>query len=281
MAELFFEVGADTLKLAPILFLIYMAVELVEHRLSHRTMPTSGRAINAGPVLGAFLGVLPQCGFSVASSCLYSEGLITSGTLLATFISTSDEALPVLLAQAGATKLVAQIIGIKLLIAIVVGYAADMYFARPAGVSSTTLNTTYHCTSRVPCESSRGLIKASLSRTLKIMLLTFCVSLAVEMGIAGLGREAMGRIFLEGSPLQPIVTAIFGLVPSCGVSVAIAEFFLKGTISFGSAISGLCSSSGMGILVLAKENKDHRDTVRIILTLLSASIVSGLVIELL
>lgn len=268
--------GTDTLRLAPVLFAVYILVELLEHRLSHATAPKVSKTARTGPLFGALLGLVPQCGFSVASSCLYSEGLITSGTLLATFISTSDEALPVLLAEAGASKVIAQILITKLFIAICVGYVVDVYYKHPTAVLPRTCGC--HTESH---ESLSQLLVNSLVRTLKIVILTFSVSIGIEIGIAVLGSDTMENLFLQGSLAQPVATAIIGLIPSCGVSVALAEFFLKGTISFGAAIAGLCSSSGMGILVLAKENKNARDTFRIILILLTTSITSGLLIELL
>jgi len=210
--------------------------------------------------------------------------------LLAVFLATSDEAIPVILAQPGRGKFVVALLITKLIIGLVAGYAIDLVLG---SVSRGKLDHGHQIPVDDPHEA--GCCKHDLSgkigkwqwlthpliHTAKIFVFIMAVTLAINALIAFVGEENLGRVLLKQFLLQPFLAALIGLIPNCAASVAIAELFLKGGLSCGSAIAGLCSGAGLGILVLLKENHDNRDTIRILLLLVAISTVVGIAIQLL
>ena len=276
MRELFLDALADSAALIPFLLLIYLLVELFERRLSGRITHVLEKSAKAGPALGAAFGCIPQCGFSVVASALYARRLITKGT--------------VILAQPGKGKFVVVVLVTKLIIGLVAGYAIDL----AVGSSSRKIKDHAHQHS-VEAPLDAGCCHHDLSGTIgkwqwlthplihtaKIFLFIMAVTFALNVQIASVGEENLGRVLLKQHLLQPFLAALIGLIPNCAASVAIAELFLKGGLSYGSAIAGLCSSAGLGGLVLLRENHDRRDTIRILLLLVVISTVAGITIQLL
>ncbi|MEI7696297.1 MAG: putative manganese transporter [Chlorobium sp.] len=290
MRELFLDALSDSAAMIPFLLLLYFLVELFERRLGGKISHALEKSAKVGPALGAAFGCIPQCGFSVVASALYARRVITKGTLLAVFLATSDEAIPVILAQPGKGKFVVAVLVTKLIIGVVAGYAIDLAL----GILSRGKVERGH---KIPVEAlhDAGCCKHDLSGTIgkwqwlthplihtaKIFLFIMAVTFAINALIAFVGEDNLGRVLLKQHLLQPFLAALIGLIPNCAASVAIAELFLKGGLSYGSAIAGLCSSAGLGILVLLKENHDSRDTIRILILLVAISTVAGIAIQLL
>ena len=290
MRELFLDALSDSTALIPFLLLIYFLVELFERRFSGTITHALEKSAKAGPALGAAFGCIPQCGFSVVASALYARRLITKGTLLAVFLATSDEAIPVMLAQPGKGKFVVTVLVTKLIIGLVAGYAIDLAVGRLSRKKEVHIHQ-----HPVEAPHDAGCCNHDLSgrigkwqwlthpliHTAKIFLFIMAVTFAINVLIAYVGEENLGRVLLKQHLLQPFLAALIGLIPNCAASVAIAELFLKGGLSYGSAIAGLCSSAGLGGLVLLRENHDLRDTIRILLLLVAISTVAGIAIQLL
>ena len=290
MRELFLDALADSVEMIPFLLVIYFLVELFERRFGATIEGSLQRTAKAGPALGAAFGCVPQCGFSVVASALYARRLITKGTLLAVFLATSDEAIPVILAQPDKAELVTNILATKLIIGFVSGYAIDLVI----GMLSRGKPKPGH---QVPVHDLQesGCCKHDLAgrigkwqwlthpliHTAKIFFFIMAVTLAINSLILFVGEKNVGQVLLKQSLLQPFLAALIGLIPNCAASVAITELFLKGGLSYGSAIAGLCSSAGLGILVLLKENHDIRDTIRVLLLLVGISTVAGTLIHVL
>jgi hypothetical protein len=288
MRGLFLDAFFDSAEMIPFLLVIYFLVELFERRFSASIKRILQKTAKVGPALGAAFGCVPQCGFSVVAGALYARRLITRGTLLAVFLATSDEAIPVILAQPNKAKLVAIILGTKLIIGLVAGYAIDLI----CGILSRGKPDRGH---QVPVDKLHevGCCKHDLTgrigiwqwlthpliHTAKIFFFIMAVTLAINGLISFVGEENVGQVLLKQSLLQPFLAALIGLIPNCAASVAIAELFLKGGLSYGSAIAGLCSSAGFGILVLLKENSDRRDTIRVLFLLVGISTVAGTLIQ--
>ncbi len=277
----------DTVKLIPILALVYFIVSFLEYRYGDRMGDFVTRFGPFGPVAGAIFGCIPQCGFSVVASALYIKRLITPGTLLAVFLSTSDEAVPVFLSIPGEGKMVMSLIAVKVVVAVIAGICVDLLISRKAVAASGVISQN---TSAGQCgccshglSGKRSMIKAlvvhPLLHTAKIFLFLFVLAAVFNFAMEMIGEPRIAAVLLRGSFLQPFLTAIIGLIPSCFTSVLMAGLYIKGVITFGALVAGLCAGCGLGLLVLIKENKDHQDTLRIVGLLLSFSILAGVILS--
>jgi peptidoglycan biosynthesis protein MviN/MurJ (putative lipid II flippase) len=288
MKEIFLDALADSGAMIPFLLVMYFAVEWFERKFGGSIEHRLKKSAKAGPALGALFGCVPQCGFSVVAASFYSRRLITTGTLLAVLLSTSDEAIPVMLAQPGQCGIVITLLITKLIIGITAGYLIDLFMRRrkPAEAAHDAHADEHHelgcCNHPLSGATSRWqLLKHPLIHTAKIFVFIFAVTLGINGLIAVVGQEHLGSILLRQSLFQPFLAALVGLIPNCAASVAIATLFLKGGISFGSAVAGLCCSGGLGLLVLVRENRDFKDTLRVVALLFFISAAAGLAIQLL
>ncbi|MCC7299791.1 MAG: arsenic efflux protein [Verrucomicrobia bacterium] len=285
MKELFLDALIDSAKTIPFLLIIYFLVEWVERKFSGTIESRLRKSAKAGPAVGALFGCVPQCGFSVVAGSLYSRRLITTGTLLAVILSTSDEAIPVLLSQPDRAGTVAALLLVKLIIAFVAGTLIDLLTRQPSPEATAEESESHHkgcCHHDVSQKPGyRQLLVHPLVHTAKIFAFIFAVTLSLNGLMAWIGEENLGRVLLRHSLLQPFLAALIGLIPNCAASVAITGLFLKGGLSFGSTVSGLCCSGGLGLLVLLRENRNLKDTLRIVLLLVAISTTVGLAIQLL
>ncbi len=267
----------DTLKMAPFLLLALILIEYIEHRSGERLVKTLGRAGRLGPGMGAVLGCVPQCGFSVAAARLYNGGLITAGTLLAVFLSTSDEAIPILLASPGGAGEVGKLILAKVIIALIAGFGLDALWKKGRVDAEVGPEDAHHH----DCDSDsswRGILLTAGKRALSILAFLFLATLLLNIALGLIGPERLGALMLQNSPLQPFMAALFGFIPNCAASVLLTEFYLSGAISFGSAVAGLCTGAGLGLLALLR-GKSRRGRVVPLAALYIAAVVSGLMLQ--
>ncbi len=283
----------DTVRLLPLLAAVYFFVSFLEYRYGDRMGSFLAHFHKFGPAFGALFGCLPQCGFSVVASALYVKRVISVGTLLAVFLSTSDEAVPILLSMPDKAHLVGVLIIIKVVIAVVAGMTVDFVLhsikisktKRAVPTDDACINAVLGhsgcCSHEVDRERSKikSLLIHPLWHTAKIFVFLFVLSAALNYLIYFIGMVRIERFLLNGTVFQPFLTSIIGLIPNCFASVLIAGLFARGAISFGSMVAGLCSGVGLGMLVLVKENKDVKDTVTIIALLVGISVVAGVVIQ--
>ena len=284
----------DTLKLLPLLAAVYFFVSFIEYRYGERMGDFLARFDKIGPVIGALLGCIPQCGFSVIASALYVKRIVSLGTLMAVFLSTSDEAVPVLLSMPEKAHMVGWLIFIKVVIAIIAGMTIDLVsrFRHKAQLKQAlSIEAAYEnaimghsgcCAHEVDNKHSKikSLVIHPLWHTVKIFGFLLVLSIILNCILYRIGEDKISTLLLSGTMLQPVLAAIIGLIPNCFASVFLAGMFVKGAISFGSMVAGLCSSAGLGMLVLAKENKSVKDTFFIIGLLLGISVLAGVVIQL-
>ncbi|MFA5286825.1 MAG: putative manganese transporter [Candidatus Omnitrophota bacterium] len=284
----------DTLKLLPLLAAVYFFVSFIEFRFGERMGDFLTRFNKFGPVIGALFGCIPQCGFSVVASALYVKKVVSVGTLIAVFISTSDEAVPILLSIPDKIHLVGTLILIKVAIAITAGVVIDLILRPKQAVKlkgrvSTRAIYEEAITGHSGCcshevDEKRSKIKSLLIHplwhTIKIFGFLLLLSVMLNCILDRIGEERIGSMLLNGTMLQPVLAAAIGLIPNCFTSVFLAGMFVKGAISFGSMVAGLCSGAGLGMLVLVKENKNIKDTFFIIGLLLGISVLAGVVIQL-
>ena len=266
----------ETAKLLPFLFIAYLFMEYLEHHAAGK-MEGLLRAIGpAGPLVGAVLGCIPQCGFSATASNLYAAGLVSRGTLLAVFLSTSDEALPLLLGHSNAGGEIAKLLLSKLLIGITVGFIVDLLM-RKFGKPREIADLCEHC----GCHDHGGILKPALWHTLRIALFCLVLNFLLHIGFDLLGQDRLASLLLSGSWAQPFLAALVGLVPNCAASVMLTQLYLGGVISFGSVLAGLCAGAGVGLAVLLRVNGDKKESLRIVGILYLVSAVVGLIAQIL
>ncbi len=301
LSDIFLEALTDSAKMIPLLFIIFIGIELIEYKYANSIREAVQKAGVLGPAIGAVTGSIPQCGISVVASALYTQRLITIGTLLAVFLSTSDEAIPVILSQPEKAKIIVPLILIKIIVAVISGYAIDFAFRNSNKETLAHIkayaeghDNEHHdheiileekaCCGHSSSPSStkfnpKEIILHPIIHTFKVFIFIFIVSFAINVGIAQMGDETFEKIFLMHSVFQPFLVALFGLIPNCAASVAITMLYLKGVISYGSVISGLCASGGLGILVLFKEEHNKKDVLMILFLLFGISVLAGYVIQ--
>ena len=301
MNEIILEALIDTAKMIPLLLIIYIGIELIEYKFGDLIRHKVQQAGSAGPVLGAIAGIFPQCGFSVVTAALYTQKLVTIGTFLAVLLSTSDEALPVILSQPDKIHLIWPLIATKVIIALIAGYTVDFIFrksnkktlthisnyAKGADEKShhheSVIDETACCGHSASSESKKfdyhEIIWHPIKHTAKILLFVFLVSAIINLLFFYIGSEKVASLFLGHTFLQPFIAALFGLIPNCAASVAITELYLKGAISYGAVIAGLSASGGLGILVLFREHDSKKDIFKVVSLLFTISVIAGLIIQ--
>ena len=234
------------------------------------------------------MAIVPQCGFSVIASSLYIRRFISVGTLLAVYIATSDEAVPILLANPSQYGAMLKLILIKCLLAIIVGYSTDLLISKlfpkfneeKPKIFDDKDDEQKGCCGHSLKERKRvRFFFHPLKHTLHIFLFIFAVCLILNYLFKVFGIENIQHYMLQDSILQPIITGFIGLIPNCAISVVITSMFIKGVITLGSAVSGLSSSAGLGLLILIQKNTSLKNTVAIISVLLSVSIIAGVIIQ--
>ncbi len=276
----------DTLKTIPILFVVYLFIEWLEHRVDFVKF-MNGKGSRFGPLMGALVGCIPQCGFSAASASLYSGGMIGGATLIAVFLSTSDEAIPVMLSNLSDMSLVIWLIAVKLIIAVAAGYLLKYTLFRSETLRIRTLgqhdhdHDHEHTGGQCGCCTHHGSIfKSAAVHTLKITAFLAVTMLIINLAVHFIGEDNLSTVLLSGSVFQPILTALIGLIPGCATSVLLTQLLINGSISFGAAIAGLSAGTGFGYLVLFKECRSKKSAFKIILCTYLVSVVAGMIIHL-
>lgn len=266
----------DTLKTLPFLLGVYILIEYIEHRSSDKLVKGLRKLGPFGAIGGGLLGAVPQCGFSVAAANLFSGRLISVGTLVAVFLSTSDEAIPMLLSNPSSVGSLWKFIVIKTLIAIAAGIAVDavLKFFKLEKQEEPFKEICAHC----DCEH-HSILRAALSHTVNIIIFILIVNIILGFAIEFAGEENIRRIMMTDSVFQPLITALFGFIPNCAASVVITQLYIDGIVSFGSAIAGLCTGAGVGLLVLFKTNKHMKQNFAVMGILYITAIVSGIIIN--
>ena len=273
----------DSLKLVPFLFVIFVFIEIFENYYSKKITFLLKYSKKIGPIIGAILATVPQCGFSIIASLLYIKNFLSLGTLISVYIATSDEAIPVLFAQPEQFKTVGVLICLKIFIAVLAGYIVDLIVKKPVAEitpEKQILHKERGCCNHHFLEHNLSHIFIHpIKHTFLIFLFIFAVCIALNYIFEIFTQDKIESIMMTNSLLQPIFAGIFGLIPNCAVSVLITMMYLKGVLSFGSVIAGLSSGAGLGLIVLLKKNKDMKDTLKIISILLLISIFSGILID--
>lgn len=272
----------DMVKTMPILFLVYLAIGWMETRTDTVTRIVTSTE-PAGPLIGALVGAIPQCGFSVGCSALYCRGFLAPATLIAVYLSTSDEAIPVLLANGGEWKMVLALIAIKLVIAIAAGYLFYFTLFRKKWNADELPDDEMSMDEISPdcsCCRGQGIFGSAISRTVSTTIFLLVTMIVLNSIIYFIGEDTVASLLLGGTIFQPVLCALIGLFPGCAVSVLLTQLLVAGTISFGSAVAGLSAGAGFGFVLLMRQSPRRRDAVQIIGCTYLAAVVAGILIDL-
>lgn len=272
MKEIIMDTLLDTLKLLPFLFAAFLIIELIEHKINNKKIITSSKKV--GPLLGSLLGVFPQCGFSTTISNLYATRIVTLGTLVAVYLSTSDEMLPIMLSENVDPSEIIKILGLKFLIGMIVGFIIDLLLRKKEQVEIKDLCEKEHC----HCE--HGIFLSSLKHTLNITIFILVITFLLNTTFYYLGEENVQKIFLKNNIFSSFISSLVGLIPNCGASVIITELYLSNTITFGSCMAGLLTGSGVGLLILFRINKNLKENLKILGIIYFVGVLCGMVIDL-
>lgn len=260
----------DTLKIIPFLFISFIIMEMFEHKFDNRKFIIKKSILS--PIIGAILGTIPQCGLSAVSANLYAAKIISLGTLIAVFLTTSDEMLPLLIAEGSSVNLIFKIILTKFIIGLVFGILIDLVY------KNKNTKDNYDICDKDMCHCKDGIIKSSLIHTAKIILFILFANIFIGFII---DEDILINILESKKFLTPIIAILVGLIPNCASSVIITKLYLANIISFGSAIAGLLSCSGIGILILFKQNKNMIENIIILFLLVGISSFVGIILNIL
>lgn len=277
MTDILLDAVLDTLKLLPFLFIAYLAIELIEEKAEEKTIELVNRAGRLGPVIGGALGVIPQCGFSAATSNLYVGGIITRGTLIAVFLSTSDEMLPILISSSVPASFIIKVLAYKMAAGIIAGLIIDALEKRLGRANSRHI---HDMCEREGCKCEDGVLKSAIIHTLKIAAFLFIVSLAVSIAINYIGEERISSFILNRPVSGELLAGLIGLIPNCAASVVITQLYLEGGMSVGAMLSGLLVGSGVGLLVLFRMDGKKKDCLITLGILYLSGVVFGLLANL-
>ena len=295
----------DTLYLIPFLFVTYLAMEWLEHKAGDKAEEAVRRAGAAGPVVGALVGIVPQCGFSAAAATLWAGRVVTLGTLFAVFLSTSDEMLPIFLAEQVAPMTILKIMGVKLMIGMVMGFVVDaaVRLARRdrEKLRIHELCERDHCHCNDDCEACEqqpelaydfehdeehehhheggSILRSALKHTVQVTVFIFIITLVLDGALELVGEDALAA-FLGSNPVLSVLgSALVGLIPNCAASVVIAQLYVEGALGAGAMMAGLLVSAGVGLLVLFRTNRGLRQNLIVLAGLWATGAFWGLIIS--
>ena len=265
----------DSLKILPFLFITYLIMEFLEKKAGKKTNLWLEKAGKAGPVAGGVLGVIPQCGMSAVASNLYAGKIISVGTLLAIYLSTSDEMLPIMVSQSVDAVTIAKILGIKVIIAMSAGLLVDFIYNLLKKEKQQEMKIHDFC-EHEHCHCEDGVLKSAFRHTVQIFLFVLLVTVILNIGIEIIGEEQLAGFILNKPVMGPVLAGIIGLLPNCAASVVITQMFLDGLMSFGTMLAGLLVGAGVGILVLLRVNENRAESLKIIGILYLTGILCGI-----
>lgn len=279
MTEIIIDSVIDSIKLLPFLFLTYLFMEWLEHKTGSAARNTIRTAGKLGPVWGGLLGVIPQCGFSAAASSLFTGRVITVGTLIAVYLSTSDEMFPIMISNAVPAATIIKILACKAAIGIISGLVVEYVYIHVLKKQEKEMDIHEICEEE-RCNCEHGLLSSALTHTLHIFVYIFLISLALNIIIGLVGEETLAGLFTGAPIVGELIAALVGLIPNCASSVVITQLYLEHIIGAGAMMAGLLVNAGVGILILFRLNHDRKQNFRIIGLLYGLGVFWGIIIEL-
>lgn len=275
MLEILKEALLDSVKLIPFLFVTYAIMEYLEHKTSDKHKAHMQRSGKWGPIIGSISGAFPQCGFSVSATNLYVGRVITLGTLMAVYLSTSDEMIPVFLSESVSANVIFKVLLLKIVVGMLAGIVIDRIWTK----QKDTENEMAHLCEQAHCHCEEGILKSSIRHTVSITVFIFVINLVLDSIIHVVGEETISNFLRGRTFLGPILVGLIGLIPNCVASVMIAELYIDEILSAGTMIAGLLVGAGVGLVVLIKENQDVKENLKIVGLLYAIGVVVGILLE--
>lgn len=270
----------DVIGLLPFLFLTYLVMELMEHYAGSRFNQAIQNSGKFSPLIGAVLGIIPQCGFSATAASFYSARIIGVGTIIAVFLSTSDEMLPILLSEAVPIGTIVKILASKAAIACISGYAASFVYQNLLRKKEEDMDIHVVCEEE-HCSCEDGVLKSAIKHTVKIFFYIFVITFLFNAVIEGVGEDSLANVFSNLPVIGQMLAALVGLIPNCASSVVITQLYLKGVISAGMMMSGLLVNAGIGSLVLIRLNRHIKENAGILTAVYGFGVIWGILIDIL
>ena len=280
MGEILWHTLLDTAKILPFLFLTYLFMELLEHKSGNAAENWLRRSGRIGPLIGGAFGIVPQCGFSAAASGLYSGRIITVGTLLAVYLSTSDEMLPILISRGASPIFALKILSAKLIVGVLAGFLTDAIFRlvrRKKQVEE--LPQIEEFCEREHCRCGEHFALSALRHTLRITAFILVFSFLLNLVIHSVGEDKLASLILNRPVLGNLLAAVVGLIPNCASSIVLTELYLGGVLSVGAMLSGLLVNSGVALALLFRNNRPVWDSIRILLILFGIGVTVGILVD--
>ena len=266
----------DTLKLSPYLFITFLLLEIIEHKMDKKNKKALSNNKKYGPILGGLLGGIPQCGFSSMAANLFSSRVITIGTLIAVFLSTSDEMLPIMISEHASIIVLVRIILFKVIIGIIIGLIIDFILRKEEkNIAIKELCEHDHC----GCKE-HNMFVSSLIHTLKTMVFVLIANIFINFIILKVGEDNLSSLLLHHNIITYLAASLIGLIPNCAGSIIITELYLAKLITIGNLLSGLLTGSGLGILLLFKTNKNIKENIFITLVIYLVGVLIGIIVDL-
>ena len=277
--DILYDAFIDTIKLVPFLFITFLFLEYLENKMSSKSEKIIEKSGKLGPLWGSLLGAFPQCGFSGASTSLYAARVISLGTLVAVYLSTSDEMLPILLSNGIEPSRILKIILLKVMFGIIFGFIVDAIVRKlkdnkHEGIHELCTDENCNC-------KEDGIFLAALKHTLNIAVYILIINIALGFLIDSESFRAFTGTIMHNSIFGPFIAALIGLIPNCAASVALTELYLNNIISFGSMMGGLLPAAGVGLMILYRENHNLKQNINITIMLYVIGVISGIIIDLL
>lgn len=269
MLEVIQDTLLDTIKLLPFLFVAFLIIEFIEHKLSNKQENTISKSGKLGPIVGALLGAVPQCGFSVLATNLYVTRIISLGSLISIYLSTSDELIPLMISHNAPLTKILSIVLIKVVIGMISGFLIDLL------IRKTTKSDFVLCEDE-DCDCDHSIIKSSLIHTLKIAFFILIITFLINILFHYVNLSFLESALKNNKILTPFIASLIGLIPNCASSVMISELYLNNLISLGTTLSGLLTGSGVAIMVLVRKNKNISENLFVIGLIYFIGVIWGL-----
>lgn len=278
MTEILLDAIIDSVKILPFLFITYLIMEYIEHKMSEKSKITIKKAGKWGPLLGSTVGIIPQCGFSASATNLYSARMISLGTLMAVYLSTSDEMIPVFISEKVPILTLVKILAIKFVIGIIFGFIIDFILRiknkekQEEKIEEICEHEHCHC-------DENGIFKSAIKHTLNILIYIFVITLAINLIVEWVGEENITTFVGNHTILGPAISSLIGLIPNCAASVIITNLYIQNIISGASLIAGLLTGAGVGLIILFRTNKSIKENITIVGLLYVIGVISGIVLQ--
>ena len=279
MIDILMDAIIDTVKILPFLFITYLIMEYIEHKMSEKSKTTIKKAGKWGPLLGSTVGIIPQCGFSASATNLYSARVISLGTLIAVYLSTSDEMIPIFISEKVPVLTLVKILVIKFIIGIIFGFIIDTIL-RLKNKEKTEEKIEEICEhEHCHCEEN-GILKSAIKHTINILIYIFVITLIINFIVEWVGEDNIATFVGNHAILGPAISSLIGLIPNCAASVILTNLYIQNIISGASLVAGLLTGAGVGLIILFRTNKNVKENIAIVGMLYVIGVFSGIILQL-